>query len=176
MIPRGGACWTSLALAATALAGAAPAQGQVGPQVGGSVPSVLALSLGAPGPFVPARGGRYGGRRRGARLYTASVDVAVTATDAPTRLSLAEGEAGAPRRRGHLVRGDSVLSPALGVAAGRGRFSSLARRVPATLKLWREPLAAQRATIRLRQAFRGSARALARYHKLLLVTLTAAGP
>jgi hypothetical protein len=145
--------------------------------VGGSVRSVLSLSVSQPSGFTRAGGGGAGsgGKRRG-RLYTATIQLAVTATEAPTRLSLADGEATGGARHGHLIAGGRVLSPALEASAGRGPYRSLASRVDPQLGQSSEPLAEQPQTIRLRQAYRGGASNLRRYHKLLLVTVTAGGP
>lgn len=164
------------AAAAFALAAGTAAHAEA-PIVGGSVPSVLSLSLSQPSGFSPVaqmRAKRRVGRAE--RLYTATIYLAVTATETPTLLSIADGEASGDRRRGRLSRGTAVLSPALRAAAGRGAYRSLDRSVDLQLAQWSQPLANQTATIRLRQAYPGSARALRRYHKLLLVTVTAGGP
>ena len=57
-----------------------------------------------------------------AKTYTMSFDVAVTATDAPTLLSLADGDATSGSKLGHL----SVGSKRLPLAAG-GRASARPR-------------------------------------------------
>lgn len=147
------------------------------PVVGGLVPSVLSLSLSQPSSLSFAIQPHARSRaRRGERLYTATIGLTVTATETPTRLSISDGEASAGKSRGHLVRGRAVLSPALQAAAGRGAYRSLDRRVDTQLAQWSQPLANETATIRLRQAYRGGAGQLRRYHKLLLVTVTAGGP
>ena len=160
----------SLALLSATLAGSvALARAQEAPSPGGTVPSVLGLSLSEPSGF-----SRTSAARRSS-IYTSRIRAEVTATDAPTRLSIADGEATAARRRGHLVRGASILPAPLRAAASGGAYKSLDARVAAPLKRWREPVARARATIRLRQAVRGAATPR-NYHKLLLVTITAAGP
>jgi len=164
----------ALALLVTALAmlggaPAAPAEG--GTPVGGTVESTLALSLGEPRPFTRVSSGH------GRSVYDATVSVQVTATDAPVRLSLADGEAISDPRRGHLARGRSSLAIALQAAAGRGGFHSLDASVDSVLEQWGEPLSLEEATIRLRQTVHGTHQpAIGSYHKLLLVTVTAAGP
>ena len=86
----------SLALVSSvALASTAAAHAQEGPRVGGSVPSVLALSLSEPSAFSRSVAGH------GESVYTSLISVEVTATEAPTRLTVADGEAIAGRRRGH---------------------------------------------------------------------------
>jgi hypothetical protein len=163
------------AAVAFALAAAAVAHAEA-PIVGGSVPSVLSLSLSRPSGFSRVAGTRARRHaKRGERLYIATIELAVTATDMPTRLSVADGEASGGRRRGRLVRGRAALSP-LQAAAGRGAYKSLDRKVDPQLAQWSQPLAEQTATVRLRQSYRGSARELRRYQKLLLVTVTAGGP
>ncbi len=161
---------SALALAAAVLAAALAlallARAQASPTPGGTVPSTLALSLGEPTPFTNA------GPRD---VYTATIRVAVTATDTPTQLSLADGEVTSGPRLGHLVGGASILPAPLEATADAGPFRSLDAPVPATLRSWSEPLSGAPAKIRLRQET-PSARALRSHGKLLLVTLTAGGP
>ena len=161
----------ALLVAALAVLGGAPAALAEGTPVGGTVESTLALSLGEQSPFVRVSAGH----RRS--VYDAAIPVEVTATDAPVRLSLADGEAIFGARRGHLVRGHLSLPIALQAAAGRGRFRSLDASVDPVLEQWGEPVSLEGATIRLRQAVRGTHQPpIGGYHKLLLVTVTVAGP
>lgn len=164
----------TLALLVAALAvlgGASAALAETGTPVGGTVESTLALSLGEPSPFARVSAGHR------QSVYDATIPVEVTATDAPVRLSLADGEAISGARRGHLVRGHSIVAIALQAAAGRGRFRSLDASVDPMLEQWGEPVSLEGATIRLRQAVRGTHQPpIGGYHKLLLVTVTAAGP
>jgi hypothetical protein len=154
-----------------ALLGAPAAFAEGGTPVGGTVESTLALSLGEPSPFA-----RVSASHRRS-VYDATIAVEVTATDTPVRLSLADGEAISGARRGHLVRGHSILALALRAAAGRGRFRSLDASVDPVLEQWGEPLSLEGATIQLRQAVHGAHQpSIGGYHKLLLVTVTAAGP
>jgi hypothetical protein len=139
------------------------------PVPGGEVPSTLALSLSEPGPFK-----RVGAARRGG-LFATTIRAEVTATDVPARLSVADGDSGSGRRRGHLGRGASILPSPLEASADGGPLRSLAARVPAPLRIWRAPVSGAMARIRLRQRA-PSARAVRGRHKLLLVTLTAGGP
>lgn len=160
------------ATAAFALAVAVAAHAQA-PEVGGSVPSVLSLSLSQPSGFT-AVGGRHEGGR--GRLYVATIDLSVTSTEMPTRLSVTDGEALGGAGSGHLLAGRRSLSPALEAAAGHGLYRSLESGAEPQLRQWSEPIASEAASIHLRQAYRGSARRLGRFHKLLLVTVTAGGP
>ena len=168
LVPR--ALFSSVALL-VALVGASVAHAEEAPpRVGGSVGSVLGLTLGEPSPFSRLSVGR------GRSVYTATIRVEVTATEAPTRLTIADGEASAGRRRGHLVRGASILAAPLRAAGSRGAYRSLDVRVDPLLELWSEPVANATAKIWLRQTVRGRPRMLRGYHKLLLVTVSAAGP
>lgn len=160
-----------LVAALAALGGAPAALAETGTPVGGTVESTLALSLGEPSPFARVSDGHM------LSVYDATIPVEVTATDAPARVSLADGEAISGARRGHLVRGRSSLATALQAAVGRGRFGSLDASMAPVLEQWGEPVSLEAATIRLRQAVRGAHQPpIGGYHKLLLVTVTAAGP
>lgn len=164
----------ALTLSATvvaALASATAAHAEEGTSIGGRVESTLGLSLGELSAFTLS-----GGSRRGS-VFTALIPVEVTATEGPTWLSIADGEAFAGPRRGRLVKGTSTLATPLLAAAGNGPYRSLDATVDPALEEWSEPVSLDAATIRLRQTVRGRApRTLRGYHKLLLVTITAAGP
>ncbi len=169
MIASARARRASLALAAAvftaALALAAlTARAEETPVPGGTVPSVLGLSLSEPSGF-----------RRHGSVYTSVVRAEVTSTDTPAQLSVADGEVTAGPRLGHLVRGASILSPALRARADGGPYRSLDAALTAPLMRWSEPVARAATKIRLRQVA-PDARALHGYHKLLLITLTVAGP
>jgi hypothetical protein len=164
----------ALALIATvvaALAGATAAYAEEGTSIGGTVESTLGLSLGEVSAFT-----RSGASPRG-RVFTAFIPIEVTATEGPTWLSVADGEAFSGRRRGRLVKGTSTLAIPLRAAAGNGPYRSLDATVAPMLEEWGEPVSLAAATIRLRQTVRGRApRTLRGFHKLLLVTITAGGP
>jgi hypothetical protein len=162
----------ALLVAVLAVLGGAPvALAEAGTPVGGVVESTLALSLGEPSLFASLRADHK------RSVYDATIPVDVTATDAPVRLSLTDGEAISGARRGHLVRGNSIAAIALQAATGRGRFRSLDASVDPVLEQWDEPVSLEEVTIRLRQAVRGVHQPpIGGYHKLLLVTVTAAGP
>ncbi len=160
-----------LVAALAVLGGVSAALAETGTPVGGTVESTLALSLGEPSLFTSVSAGHK------RSVYDATIPVEVTATDAPVRLSLADGEAISGARRGHLVRGHSIVAIALQAATGRGHFRSLDASVDPVLEQWGEPVSLEGATIRLRQTVRGAHQSpLGGYHKLLLVTVTAAGP
>jgi hypothetical protein len=107
MSAPGSARRTLVAVAVMVVLGGAPAPADGGTPVGGTVESTLALSLGEPSPFSRVRGGHK------ESVYDATIAAEVTATDAPVRLSLADGEAISGARRGHMVRGRSILAVAL---------------------------------------------------------------
>jgi hypothetical protein len=162
--------WASLVLLTATLAGAcALARAQGSPVPGGTVPSLLGLSLSEPSGFKRLR------TSHGISLYGSLVRAEVTATDVPIRLSVSDGEASAHRRHGHLVNGPSVLPAPLQVAVDHGPFRSLGARVAPALKFWSEPLAGSAAKIHLRQVA-ANGHVLRNHHKLLLITLTAGGP
>jgi hypothetical protein len=162
--------WAPVLLIAVLLCAPA-ALAEEGTAVGGTVESTLGLSLSEPSPFARVRAGH----RRS--VYDATIAVEVTATDTPTRLSLADGEAIAGRRRGRLVRGTSILAIPLRAAAGNGPYRSLDATVDPVLQQWGEPVSLEAATIRLSQTVRGAHQPpIGGYHKLLLVTVTAVGP
>jgi hypothetical protein len=174
MIAPGRTRWAVAAVvlaSCVALLSTTAAQAEEGTSIGGTVESTLGLSLGEPSPFTRV----YAGHKRS--VYDATIAVEVTATEEPTRLSLADGEAFSGRRRGHLVRGSLILANPLRAAAGKGPYRSLDATVDPMLEEWGEPVSLEAATIRLRQTVRGAHQPpIGGYHKLLLVTVTAAGP
>jgi len=160
-----------IASVVAALASATATHAEEGTSIGGTVESTLGLSLGEPSAFT-----RSSASPRG-RVFTALIPIEVTATEGPTRLSLADGEAFAGRRRGHLVRGSSILAIPLRATAVSGPYRSLDATVDPVLEQWVQPVSLEAATIRLRQTVRGAHQPpIGGYHKLLLVTVTAAGP
>jgi hypothetical protein len=166
--PRSGVA--ALAVVA-ALASATAAHAEGGTNIGGTVESTLGLSLGELSAFT-----RSAASPRG-HVFTALIPIEVTATEGPTWLSIADGEAFAGRRRGRLVRGTSTLAIPLLAAADNGPYRSLDATVDPMLEQWGEPVSLEGATIRLRQTVRGTHQPpIGGYHKLLLVTVSAAGP
>jgi hypothetical protein len=171
MSALGPARWALAAVAVVAVFAGANVAHAEEPTVGGTVESTLGLSLGEASHFVRVSAGHR------KSVYDATIPVEVTATDAPVRLSLADGEAISGARRGHLVRGHRSLAVALRAAAGSGSFHSLDASVDPMLEQWEEPVSLEGATIRLRQTVRGAHQPpIGDYHKLLLVTVTTAGP
>lgn len=162
--------WASLILLAAMLATlAVVARGDQSPVPGGTVPSTLGLSLSEPSGFTRV------GVAAGGNVYTATIEAEVTSTDAPISLSVADGEATQGPSLGHMVSGSSILPEPLFAAGTDSAFKALDAPVPPALKRWNEPVTGAKAKLRLRQVA-PDAGALRSHHKLLLITLTAAGP
>jgi hypothetical protein len=140
------------------------------PNVGGEVPSTIELSVSETTPFTRVSRGPHGS------VYSALIGVEATATEAPVRLSIADGETAAGRRRGRMVRGSSFLKAPLEARVDRGSYGSLDASVDPLLRTWSEPISAAIATIQLRQSAKASISTLRGYRKSLLVTVTVAGP
>jgi hypothetical protein len=160
-------------LAATALSALAaptvataqtPIDGGTG--VSGSVPSFLELIL-----TQPATTFRSFPR---ARTYQMTFDAHIVATDAPTLLTLADGDASSGSKLGHLVSGRRRLPLPLEASIGRTAFQSLDQPVDPLLTRWTEAATREKATVRLRQKVRSKARGS--YRKVLLVTLSTDTP
>lgn len=161
------ACFAALAALTSALAGSLASARS--PVPGGEVPSTLALSLSGAGPFKHARA------TRGGAVFATTIRAEATATVIPVRLSIADGDTGPGRRRGHMGRGAAILPAPLEASADGGPPRSLADVAPAPLRAWRTPIAGAPVRIRLTQVA-ADGRALRNRSKLLLVTLTAGGP
>ena len=161
-------------LAATVLAAAAAPAGawaqappvEGGTEVGGSVPSFLELILSR-----PAAGFTTFPK---ARTYELAFDAQVTATDAPTLLTLADGDVTAGSKLGHLLSGSRRLPLALEARVGTAAFQPLDQAVDPLLTKWTEAETRAKATVELRQQVKR--RAGGSYRKLLLVTLSTETP
>jgi hypothetical protein len=155
------------ALAACALGAPAVARAQGGTEIGGTVDSMVKLSIETPPALAtfPARAG----------APTVAIGVAVTATDAPVTLSVADGDHAAAPRRGHLVHGTTILAKPLEAGAGTTAFGPLDASGP-WLRSWDTELGAAATTIRLRQ--RLTARELRRgpFTKTVLITVASGTP
>jgi hypothetical protein len=153
---------------AVALPASARAQDPIdgGTEVGGSVPSYLELILSKPGTAFTTF--------PKARTYSTSFQAVVTATDAPTLLTLADGDATSGSRLGHLASGARRLPLPLEASAGKGAFQGLDSAVDPLLARWTDAVTRKRATVRLRQKVRS--RVSGAYHKVILVTLSTETP
>ena len=135
--------------------------------VGGTVPPVLALTLGAPasfGTFTPGV----------AREYSASTTANVISTAGNALLSVADPSDTAT---GRLVNGAFSLPQAL-LASGGGEFLPVGGvAAPITLRTWSEPVSNDALTIAFRQAIgAGDALRTGTYAKTLTFTLSTTAP
>ncbi len=135
--------------------------------VGGTVPPVLALTLGAPasfGAFTPGV----------AREYSASTTANVVSTAGNAMLSVADPSNTAT---GRLVNGAFSLPQALR-ASGGGEFLPVGGvAAPITLRTWSEPVSNDAPTIAFRQAIgAGDALRTGTYSKTLTFTLSTTAP
>jgi hypothetical protein len=152
------------ALVAPAAAQAQTTDGDTG--VGGDVHSSMELSL-----TQPAKGFAAFAR---AKSYEMSIDAWVTATDAPSSLSIADGDVISGSKAGHLTIGSKRLSSPLEAAVGKAAFLPLGSSVDPLLTRWSTITGRAKATVRLRQ--RVSAKSTGTYRKLVLVTLSTETP
>ena len=159
-----------LAAAALSVLSAAPAAHADGVQLGGDVGSVLGLTVtddpSGLGTF-PAAG-----------ASTAKLTAEVTSTGDEALLTIADGDATAGPKLGHLVAGTGagakVLPLPLEAAAGNAAFQSLAAPVDPLLQRWTAPISAEAVTITLRQ--RVTAPATGAYSKTVLITVATTAP
>lgn len=155
---------------AASILGAGIASGQDGgggTNVGGTVPSVLMVSVDQPDGFAsfPARAGR--------REATLAIAVAVTASDSPVQLSVADGDATSGARRGRLIGGGAPLQVSASGASGGAQ--SLDAPVDPLLRRWDVPLANAPVSVTLHQPV-GAAAHRGPYRKLVLMTVSSDTP
>lgn len=157
---------------AAAVAPAAAAQAQEPPPVGGGtnvggvVPSYLELILGKPTSSLSTF--------RKVRTYTSSFQAMVTATDKPTLLTLADGDATSGSRLGRLMSGSHRMPLPLEATIGRAAFQGLNASIDPLLTTYNDAVTRQAATVKLRQKVRRKASGT--YHKIILVTLSSQTP
>jgi hypothetical protein len=137
-----------------------------GTEVGGSVPSYLELILTQPSASLSTFAKP--------RTYSTSFRAMVTATDKPTLLTLADGDATSGSRLGHLASGSKRLPLPLQASVGKAAFQGLDASIAPLLTRFNDAVTRQSETIRLRQQVR--ARAVGTYHKIILVTLSSQTP
>ena len=154
------------ALGALATAPAASAQVGGGTEVGGTVPSYLELILTQPKTS-------FNSFPR-AKTYSMNFEAQITATDAPTLLTLADGEATRGSKLGHLASGSRRLPLPLEARVGRAAFQPLDQSVDPLLTRWSDAGTRQKATVQLRQRVRSKASGT--YRKVILVTLSTDTP
>jgi spore coat protein U-like protein len=162
----------ALLLATCVLAGAG-GHAAAGVTVGGVVPSVLGLAL----PAQPPASRLSHFSSSSSTTQTLTIASALTTTEVPTQLSLADATNPTGAARGHLLSGAHTLPQPLFARAGSGAWASLAAAVPATLLSLEMPLASAPQAIELRQTVtRGSHVAPGVYDKTVLITLSADAP
>jgi hypothetical protein len=91
-----------------------------GTNVGGTVPSYLELILGKPTSSLATF--------KTVRTYTSRFQAMVTATDRPTELTLADGDATSGSRLGRLMSGSHRMPLPLEATIGRGHSRGSTRR------------------------------------------------
>jgi hypothetical protein len=137
-----------------------------GTGVGGVVPSYLELILSKPTSSFS--------HFAKARTYRSSFTAMVTATDRPTQLSLADGDATSGSRLGHLLSGSHRLPLPLEARIGKSAFQGLNASMDPLLTTYDDAVTRESATVKLRQKVRRKAHGT--YHKIILVTLSSQTP
>jgi hypothetical protein len=160
----GAALATAVAPAAAWAQEPPPVDGGVG--IGGSVASYLELILTPPDSSFASFAKP--------RTYTTSFKATITATDRPTLLTLADGDATTGSRLGHLASGAKRLPLPLEATVGKAAFQGLDASIDPLLTRFDNVVTRQTATIRLRQQVR--VKAPGTYHKIILVTLSSQTP
>jgi hypothetical protein len=157
------------AIVATAAPAAASAQTPPisgGTEIGGVVNSFLELSL-----TQPSKGFATFSKTKS---YQMSFKAQVTATDAPTQLTLADGDATSGSKLGHISIGSKRLPSPLEARVGRSAFQPLDASVDPVLTRWNSAMTRANATVKLRQKVKG--KATGRYRKVVLVTASTETP
>jgi hypothetical protein len=143
----------------------APAGAQL--QLGGSVPILIALSLGSPTPLRRLPAGD---------VYELSVPVHITSTVGDTQLSLADGEDFSGPARGHLHDGSRLVSAPLEVAL-RGRPpQALSAPTDPILGTWSGPLTLSPETVEMLQRLPQGTSSGQKLHKLVWITISSDTP
>jgi PKD repeat protein/glucose/arabinose dehydrogenase len=152
----------------SAACGVAPPSGgtDVPVNVGGDVPSVLALTIGA----APSLGTFQPGV---AKDYTASVAATVTSSATAAALTVRDPSTTAP---GHLVNGTAVMPQVLQARADDGAFAPVGAAASA-LESWSTPVGARPVTLEFKQPVAAADPLLrGNYAKTLTFTLSATTP
>jgi hypothetical protein len=154
----------ALAAPTAAVAQTPPVDG--GTNVGGVAPSFLELIL-----TQPAKGFAAFSK---SKSYEMSFDASATATDSPTQLSIADGDATSGSKLGHISVGSKRLPAPLEATVGKAAFQPLDGSVDPLLNKWSDVMTRSKATVKLRQKVTG--KATGTYRKLVLVTLSTETP
>lgn len=139
-----------------------------GTEVGGSVPSFLELILTQPGKGFASFSK--------ARSYQMSFNVTAISTDAPTRLSIADGDAASGSRRGYISVGSRRLASPLEARVGKAAFQPLASAVDPLLTRWTETTGRANGAVSVRLRQKVTRKSTGSYRKLVLVTLSTEAP
>ena len=163
---RHGVIAAGIALLAAASTGSS-AEGQApGTEVGGTVPSTLALSIDSAGTFAP-----FGAGPASRQLV---VRARVTSTGRAATLSIADGDVASGPRLGRL---SAALSQPLEIRLGAaGSFTPLDADADVELTAFDKPVANAAATLRVRQRVLAGERPKPTYPKTLLITLSSDAP
>jgi hypothetical protein len=153
------------AATSTAAADTPPVSG--GTEVGGTVNSMIELVLTQPATATFTTFSKP-------KTYTTSFNAFATMTDAPTQLTLADGDVASGSKLGHLASGSKALPLPLEAAAGKLAFQPLDTTVDPQLAKWTDVGTRQPAIVKLRQKV--SRKAAGTYRKVLLVTLSSETP
>jgi hypothetical protein len=137
-----------------------------GTNIGGSVPSFLELIL-----TQPSKGFATFSK---SKSYEMSFDAQITATDAPTLLTLADGDATSGSKLGHISVGAKRLPDPLEATVGKAAFQSLDGTVDPLLTKWTQSATRTKVTVKLRQKVKG--KATGKFRKLLLTTVSTETP
>jgi hypothetical protein len=161
-----GTALAALVAAPTAAAQTPPVGG--GTEVGGTVSSFLELIL-----TQPAKGFAAFSKTKS---YEMSFNATVITTDAPTLLTLADGDATRGSKLGFISVGSKRLPSPLEARVGKSAFQSLATSVDPVLTKWTDATgrATGKTTVKLRQKVKG--KSTGSYRKLVLVTLSTETP
>jgi hypothetical protein len=144
---------------------AAPAAGQL--ELGGSVPSLVALSIGTAGGFT---------RVAGSDVYDLRIPVDVTSTLPPTHLSIADGEDFSGPARGHLHDGAHLVAAPLEAAVAGHAPQPLSAPADPLLEVWSKAITSTPATVTLSQVLPRGSITNPRLHKVVWITISSETP
>jgi hypothetical protein len=157
---------SALVVSAAAVAVAAvPAGADL--QLGGSVPSLVAVAIGPASKLERTA-------QRG--VYALRVAVRISSTLTDTRLSIADGEDPAGSAHGHLRIGPRVAPGSLRVEAGGRPQQLLSAPTDPVLETFAAPVSAARVTVTLLAPLSAPAAASKRLHKLIWITISGPTP
>lgn len=152
-----------------ALAACGPAAGPAGAdlQLGGSVPSIVAISIGQPGTFRATPG---------ADAYALRVAVHVTSTVDGARLTIADGEDLSGPARGRLHDGSHLVGSPLAASVAGQAPQLLSAPSDPVLATFARPVSLAAETITLGATLTHAAAVSSRLHKLVWITISGPTP